>query len=93
MSDDPRRGNTGVAIETLKEIGAKITAAPQGFHLHRTIQRFLEARRKMIEIRRRDRLVDGGGAGVLRRSSSTATGSGCPARTASAAPSRSAIRC
>src|SRR5450631_1108974 len=49
MSDDPRRGNTGVAIATLKEIGAKITAPPQGFHLHRTIQRFLEARRKMIE--------------------------------------------
>jgi 2-oxoglutarate dehydrogenase E1 component len=49
MSDDPRRGNTGVAIETLKEIGTKITAVPQGFHVHRTIQRFLDARRKMIE--------------------------------------------
>ena len=49
MSDDPRRGNTGVAIETLKEIGSKITVVPQGFHVHRTIQRFLEARRKMIE--------------------------------------------
>src|SRR5271163_1408126 len=49
MSDDPRRGNTGIAIETLKDIGAKITAVPQGFHLHRTIQRFLDARRKMIE--------------------------------------------
>jgi 2-oxoglutarate dehydrogenase E1 component len=49
MSDDPRRGNTGVAIETLKAIGTKITVVPQGFHVHRTIQRFLEARRKMIE--------------------------------------------
>jgi 2-oxoglutarate dehydrogenase E1 component len=47
--DDPRRGNTGVAVETLKEIGAKLTAAPQGFHLHKTIQRFLDARRKSIE--------------------------------------------
>jgi 2-oxoglutarate dehydrogenase E1 component len=47
--DEPRRGNTGVAIETLKEIGNKITAAPQGFHVHRTIQRFLENRRKAIE--------------------------------------------
>jgi 2-oxoglutarate dehydrogenase E1 component len=47
--DDPRRGNTGVPIETLKEIGAKLTAAPQGFHLHKTIQRFLDARRKSIE--------------------------------------------
>jgi 2-oxoglutarate dehydrogenase E1 component len=49
MSDDPRRGNTGVELATLKDIGAKITTAPQGFHLHRTIQRFLESRRKAIE--------------------------------------------
>src|SRR5271169_6331116 len=49
MSDDPRRGNTGVAIATLREIGSKITVVPQGFHVHRTIQRFLETRRKMIE--------------------------------------------
>ena len=47
--DDPRRGNTGVAIETLKSIGEKITAAPKDFHLHRTIQRFQESRRKSIE--------------------------------------------
>ncbi len=49
ISDDPRRGNTGVAIEKLKEIGRKITAAPQGFHVHRTIQRFLSQRAKAIE--------------------------------------------
>ena len=47
--DDPRRGNTGVAVETLKEIGRKITAVPDGFHVHRTIQRFLDNRRKAIE--------------------------------------------
>jgi len=47
--DDPRRGNTGVAIETLREIGKKITAVPDGFHVHRTIQRFLDTRRKAIE--------------------------------------------
>ena len=47
--DDPRRGNTGVAAETLREIGKKITAVPQGFHVHRTIQRFLDARAKAIE--------------------------------------------
>jgi 2-oxoglutarate dehydrogenase E1 component len=47
--DDPRRGNTGVALETLRDIGDRITAAPKGFHLHRTIQRFLESRRKAIE--------------------------------------------
>jgi len=47
--DDPRRGDTGVALETLKDIGVKITVAPQGFHVHRTIQRFLDNRRKAIE--------------------------------------------
>jgi 2-oxoglutarate dehydrogenase E1 component len=48
-ADDPRRGNTGVAIETLKEIGARITSVPQDFHVHRTIQRFLDARAKAID--------------------------------------------
>ncbi|MBN8966613.1 MAG: 2-oxoglutarate dehydrogenase E1 component, partial [Rhizobiales bacterium] len=46
--DDSRRGNTGVAVETLKAIGKKITTVPEGFHVHRTIQRFLDARAKSI---------------------------------------------
>ena len=49
VSDDPRRGNTGVDLKALKNIGARITAVPQSFHVHRTIQRFLDARRKAIE--------------------------------------------
>src|SRR5712672_269023 len=48
LSDDPRRGNTGFPIERLREIGQKITAVPPGFHVHRTIQRFLDARAKAI---------------------------------------------
>ena len=48
-ADDPRRGNTGVAVETLHEIGKKITAVPKDFHVHRTIQRFLDNRAKAIE--------------------------------------------
>src|SRR3954452_2448615 len=40
--DDPRRGNTGVAVETLRDMGHKLTAVPEGFHVHRTIQRFLD---------------------------------------------------
>jgi 2-oxoglutarate dehydrogenase E1 component len=47
--DDPRRGQTGVALDTLKEIGRKITEVPAGFHAHRTIARFLENRRTSIE--------------------------------------------
>ncbi|HEY0442105.1 MAG TPA: 2-oxoglutarate dehydrogenase E1 component, partial [Xanthobacteraceae bacterium] len=48
-ADDPRRGITGVELGTLREIGTKLTAVPEGFHVHRTIQRFLENRRKAIE--------------------------------------------
>jgi 2-oxoglutarate dehydrogenase E1 component len=48
-SDDPRRGNTGVELATLRDIGTKITAPPQNFNLHRTVARFLDARRKAVE--------------------------------------------
>jgi 2-oxoglutarate dehydrogenase E1 component len=48
-SDDPRRGKTGVEIGALKEIGQKITTLPPDFHLHRTLNRFFENRRKSIE--------------------------------------------
>ncbi len=48
-ADDPRRGKTGVEIATLKNIGQKITALPAQFHLHRTLSRFIEHRRKAIE--------------------------------------------
>ncbi|MFZ0422070.1 MAG: 2-oxoglutarate dehydrogenase E1 component [Xanthobacteraceae bacterium] len=48
-ADDPRRGKTGVDLSTLKSIGEKITALPQGFHLHRTLGRFLENRKKAID--------------------------------------------
>ena len=48
-TDDPRRGNTGVDEKILKEIGQKITAVPKDFNVHKTIQRFLDNRRKAIE--------------------------------------------
>ena len=47
--DDARRGQTGVAIETLRAIGDKMTTVPEGFNVHKTIQRFLDNRRKAIE--------------------------------------------
>jgi 2-oxoglutarate dehydrogenase E1 component len=47
--EDPRRGETGVALDRLKEIGLSINSVPNGFNIHRTIQRFLDNRRKMIE--------------------------------------------
>ncbi|MBV6488473.1 MAG: 2-oxoglutarate dehydrogenase E1 component [Pseudorhodoplanes sp.] len=48
-TEDPRRGNTGVDLAMLKEIGEKITAVPKDFKVHRTIQRFLDNRRKAIQ--------------------------------------------
>jgi 2-oxoglutarate dehydrogenase E1 component len=47
--DEARRGQTGVALDTLKEVGRRITAMPQDFHAHKTIQRLLQRRREMVE--------------------------------------------
>jgi 2-oxoglutarate dehydrogenase E1 component len=48
-ADDPRRGKTGLEISELKDIGTKITTLPADLHLHRTLNRFFENRRKAIE--------------------------------------------
>jgi len=48
-ADEQRRGATGVALKTLKEIGRKLVEVPKGFHVHRTIQRFLDNRAQMME--------------------------------------------
>src|SRR5262245_43828901 len=47
--DEARRGNTGVPIDTLKELGRRITTIPQDFNAHKTIQRLLQRRREMVE--------------------------------------------
>jgi 2-oxoglutarate dehydrogenase E1 component len=47
--DDERRGDTGVALDTLKEIGRRITTIPHDFNVHRTIARLLQRRREMVE--------------------------------------------
>ncbi|MGO9006160.1 MAG: 2-oxoglutarate dehydrogenase E1 component [Beijerinckiaceae bacterium] len=47
--DEARRGRTGVDLGKLKDLGRRLCTVPQGFHLHRTIQRFLDNRRTMIE--------------------------------------------
>ncbi|GAC1550501.1 MAG: 2-oxoglutarate dehydrogenase E1 component [Beijerinckiaceae bacterium] len=48
-AEDARRGQTGVDLAKLKEIGLRLNEAPDDFHVHRTIARFLGNRRKMIE--------------------------------------------
>ena len=47
--DGPRRGETGVAIDALAGVGARISRAPGGFHVHKTIKRFLDNRLAAIE--------------------------------------------
>jgi len=49
QEEDPRRGVTGMDVNALKEIGRKITKVPDGFRVHRTVQRFLENRAKAID--------------------------------------------
>ena len=49
QEEEARRGVTGVDINVLKDIGRKITKVPDGFRVHRTIQRFLENRAKAID--------------------------------------------
>ncbi len=45
---EERRGNTGVSLETLREIGRRITTLPSDFAAHKTIVRLFERRREMI---------------------------------------------
>ncbi len=47
--EEPRKGETGVPAAKLKEIGLKLTKVPRTFKVHRTMQRVLDARRKMME--------------------------------------------
>jgi 2-oxoglutarate dehydrogenase E1 component len=47
--EDPRRGVTGVDVAVLRDIGRKVTKVPDGFRVHRTVQRFLENRAKAID--------------------------------------------
>ena len=48
-AEEDRRGRTGVDRARLTEIGRRLTTVPEGFHLHRTIRRLVDNRRKMIE--------------------------------------------
>ncbi|MEM8657774.1 MAG: 2-oxoglutarate dehydrogenase E1 component, partial [Pseudomonadota bacterium] len=44
-----QRGQTSVAMETLKEVGAALTRLPEGYQPHRTVERMLGAKREMID--------------------------------------------
>jgi 2-oxoglutarate dehydrogenase E1 component len=50
IADDDRRGKTGVSLDRLQALGERITVAPEGFNVHKTIARFLENRRTTIKV-------------------------------------------
>lgn len=47
--DDARRGDTGVDLDILRDVGERVTAIPDDFNAHRTVQRLIQRRREMIE--------------------------------------------
>ncbi|MEE4121356.1 MAG: 2-oxoglutarate dehydrogenase E1 component [Paracoccaceae bacterium] len=47
--DDYQRGETAVAPETLEQVGRALTRLPEGFPVHKTVSRLLEAKREMFE--------------------------------------------
>ena len=49
LGEDPRRGDTGMSLDVMRDIGRAITVVPDGFRVHRTVQRFLDSRAKAIE--------------------------------------------
>lgn len=44
-----QRGDTAASQEDLQKIGKALTTAPEGFNVHRTLERFIAARKKMFE--------------------------------------------
>ncbi len=48
-ADEKRGGNTGIALETLKDVGRRLTVIPKDLNVHKTIGKLLERRRSMIE--------------------------------------------
>ena len=46
---DDWRGNTGVDVEKLKDIGHRVTTIPNDFHIHKTVGKLVERRREMID--------------------------------------------
>ncbi|MGB0960754.1 MAG: 2-oxoglutarate dehydrogenase E1 component [Halocynthiibacter sp.] len=48
-SDEYQRGETWIRPETFAEVGAALTHVPEGFPLHKTVGRMLEAKKKALD--------------------------------------------
>jgi 2-oxoglutarate dehydrogenase E1 component len=46
--DDYQRGTTGIADETFDEVANALTHAPEGYPLHKTVRRMLDAKKKAL---------------------------------------------
>lgn len=46
--EEYQRGVTGVPMEMLKEVGEALSRVPEGFNAHRTVQRIMDAKARMI---------------------------------------------
>ncbi|MCR9068329.1 MAG: 2-oxoglutarate dehydrogenase E1 component [Rhodobacteraceae bacterium] len=49
QGEEYQRGETAIKPETMAEIGAALTRAPEGFALHRTVGRLLESKQQMFD--------------------------------------------
>ena len=49
QGEDYQRGETAIKPETLAEVGAALTRAPEGFPLHKTVGRLLDTKSKMFD--------------------------------------------
>ena len=47
--EEDRRGQTGIERARLVSLGHRLTQVPKGFHIHKTIQRLLDNRRKAVD--------------------------------------------
>jgi len=47
--EEYQRGQTAISEATMKEIGEALTRVPEGFELHKTVGRLLDAKREMFE--------------------------------------------
>ncbi|MBF9029004.1 2-oxoglutarate dehydrogenase E1 component [Rhodobacterales bacterium HKCCE3408] len=47
--EEYERGQTAIKPETMEEVGRALTRAPDGFQLHKTVERLLDTKRQMFE--------------------------------------------
>ena len=47
--EDYQRGETSIKPETMEQIGTSLTRAPDGFPTHKTVDRLMDAKKKMFE--------------------------------------------